>query len=108
MFKKFLSSKPIHSPKTPRFSVGAIKLSEKVRWLDDHGLLDPIDLVQRHIRGDWGSIGESERRSNEDALSQEGILFSRYIITPRLTVSVTTDEHRNLTLVKLLDEQISI
>lgn len=108
MFKKLLSNKPIHSPKTPRFSVGAIKLSEKVRWLDDHGLLDPIDLVQRHVRGDWGNVGESERRSNEDALSQEGILFSRYTITPRLTVAVTTDEHRDLTLVKLLDEQITI
>ncbi|EMV8751931.1 methyltransferase [Escherichia coli] len=108
MFKKLLFNKPTHSSQPPRFSVGAIKLSEKVRWLDDHGLLDPIDLVQRHIRGDWGNVGESERRSNEDALSQEGILFSHYIITPRLTVSVTTDEHRDMTLVKLLDENITI
>lgn len=108
MLKKLLFNKPTHSPQVPRFSVGAIKLSEKVRWLDDHALLDPIALVQRHVRGDWGDIGESERRSNEDALVQEGIIFSRYIITPRLAVAVVTDEHRDMTIVKLLDEHNAI
>ena len=108
MLMKLLFNNPTSSLQRPLFSVGAIKLSEKVRWLDDHALLDPIALVQRHVRGDWGDIGQSERRSNEDALIQEGIIFSRYIITPRLTVAVTTDEHRDLTLIKLTGEHINI
>ncbi|WP_193073084.1 methyltransferase [Pseudomonas sp. FME51] len=108
MFKQLLSAKATSRPQPPLFSVGGIRLSERVRWLDDHCLLDPIQLVQRHVRGDWGDIGESECLSNEEALHQEGIVMSRYIITPRLTVAVITDEHRDLTLVKLVDEPINL
>lgn len=47
---------------TPLFTLGSLQLSEKARWLSSKGLIDPLSYVQRHVRGDWRNLDETEPR----------------------------------------------
>lgn len=92
----------------PVFSSQSLHLSEKVQWLASKGLLDPLLYVHRHMRGDWGDVGESGRRSNLVAITQAGPLHSRYRITPHLDLVVVTDESRKTTIIQLPEELMSL
>jgi hypothetical protein len=50
---------------------GAIALMEA------HGI-DPLDLLRRHVTGDWGGLCDEDKQANEDALRTGGRLFSAY------------------------------
>ena len=104
MLQHFFGRAKPATPKIKLFPLGSLQVSEKVLWLDDHGLLDPLPYVQRHHYGDWGDIDEVQRDANDDALRREGVLVSRYSITPRLILVVTTNHHRSITAVHLLEE----
>ncbi|HFX1080092.1 TPA: methyltransferase [Pseudomonas aeruginosa] len=92
-------------PSRPLFTFGTLKLSEKVQWLDVKGLIEPLRYLQRHIRGDWGELSDAERKGNRDALQSQGVLTSRYEITPRLALIIRTNEDRSLTVVQLPEEE---
>lgn len=102
MFSRFFQR---HKPQAqPLFALGSLQLSEKVHWLASKGLIDPLPYVQRHLRGDWGNVGEAGRRANDVALEQGAPMTSRYPITPRLwLVVITSDDHRT-TVVQLPEE----
>lgn len=104
MLKTLLSNLGQPQPPRPLFTFGALQLSDKVRWLDGKGLLDPLRYLQRHIRGDWGDINDAECQGNFDALQSEGVLTSRYAITPRLAIAIQTNEARSLTVIQLPEE----
>lgn len=89
----------------PMFAPGTLKLSEKVHWLAKRGLIDPLSYVQRHVRGDWGVIDEATRQTNDAALSQDHVIFSRYRITPHLDVIVMTNDDQSITAVQLPEEK---
>ncbi|RTB44203.1 methyltransferase [Pseudomonas aeruginosa] len=88
----------------PLFSIGELRYSQKVRLLEDLGLIDPLRFVQRHCRGDWGDLDLPGKNGNATALQEEGVLTSSYRITPRMTLTVVTDESRSVTAVFLPDE----
>lgn len=105
MLKTLLANLGQPQPPRPLFTFGALQLSEKVRWLDSKGLLDPLRYLQRHIRGDWGELSEAERQGNLNALQSEGIVTSRYAITSRLAIAILTNEDRSLTVIQLPEEK---
>lgn len=92
----------------PLFSSRSLHMSEKVQWLTSKGLLDPLLYVHRHMRGDWGDVGESGRHSNLVVIAQKGLLHSRYRITPHLDFVVVTDESRETTVIQLPEELTSL
>lgn len=89
----------------PLFTFGVLKLSATVRWLDEKGLIEPLHYLQRHIRGDWGDVDDVERQASRDALQSEGALASLYVVNPRLTLSILTNEDRSLTVIQLPEEK---
>lgn len=91
----------------PLFSSGAVTLSARVQWLDSKGLVDPHLFLHRHLRGDWGDLDETERRANDAALQSEGALTSRFQVTPRLSLVVTTNNDHSQTVIKLPEENES-
>ena len=88
----------------PLFSSGTLMLSARVQWLDSTGLADPHRFLHRHLRGDWGDLDDTERRANDAALRSEGVLTSRYQVTPRLSVVVTTNAEHSQTVIQLPEE----
>lgn len=94
----------IAPPSIPLFSSGALTLSTRVQWLDNTGLIDPHRFLHRHLRGDWGDLNDPERRANDAALRSKGVLTSRYLVTPRLSLLVTTNADHSQTLIRLPEE----
>lgn len=91
--------------KTPLFAPASLQLSEKVHWLARRGLVDPLAYVQRHVRGDWGEADEVTRQSNDVALHQDGLMISRFRITPELLLIIMTNEDHKTTVVHLPEER---
>ena len=63
----------------PLFSLGHVVATQGVIALDLP--LDTIvDLLRRHQTGDWGEIGDEDRRENEVSLRQGFRLMSVYSV----------------------------
>lgn len=101
MFPLFQRRKPLPQP---LFAPGSIQLSEEVRWLASKSLIDPLPYVHRHVRGDWGEVGEAERQANDMALECGAPMTSRFAITPRLSLIVVTSSDQGTTVVQLPEE----
>lgn len=60
-------------------------------------------LITRHLKGDWGDLCEEDRQSNNDALTQDGRLFSAYQFEA-VTFWVITEADRSATTLLLPSE----
>ncbi|MBE2321151.1 methyltransferase [Xanthomonas citri] len=91
--------------KQPLFAPGTLQLSEKMHWLARKGLIDPLALVQRHVRGDWGETDEATRQANDVAIRGDDPMISHFRITPELVLIVKTSEDHQTTVIQLPEER---
>lgn len=61
-------------------------------------------LLDRHVRGDWGTLDAHDRAANDDALLEGGRLLSAYTLRTGETVWVLTGADRAHTVVLLPSE----
>ena len=61
-------------------------------------------ILQRHLQGDWGDLGDEDKRANEAALKHGDRLVSKYELTPDTTLLVITEWDRSATTVLCRDE----
>lgn len=61
-------------------------------------------ILARHLSGDWGDLGESDKKANEAALKHGDRLFSSYEIAPDTKLYVITEWDRSVTTVLTPDE----
>jgi hypothetical protein len=87
------------------FSTGTLQLSEKVHWLARKGLIDPLALVQRHVRGDWGETDEATRQAKDVAIRGDDPMISHFRIRPELVLIVKTSEDHQTTVIQLPEER---
>ena len=69
-------------------------------------MLEPdevLALVNRHVGGDFGDLGEEDTARNRDAIQCGARVFSAYI-TPRGKVWVITEADRAVTTILLPSE----
>jgi hypothetical protein len=66
--------------------------------------LQPRIRSRRSLAGDWGDLGESDKKANEAALKHGDRLVSSYEITPDTKLLVITEWDRSVTTVLTLDE----
>lgn len=87
------------------FPIGALIFSQGVDRLMREGRLDPMPYLQRHIRGDWGDLDDSDWQSNDTALrTGEDRLFSSYQVEPDLKLWIITEWDRSVTTLLLPSE----
>lgn len=86
-----------------RFKLGQLVTTRG--FLARHG--DDVDLVAtliaRHAAGDWGDLGDEDKRANEIALEYGYRILSAYD-TPKGKVWVITEADRSATTVLLPEE----
>ena len=63
-----------------------------------------IQLVNRHIRGDWGDTCMKDQKANEQAIRDGGRILSWYQISGKLRVLIITEADRSATTVMLANE----
>ncbi len=74
------------------FDLGAVVATPGALALLSRTTIDPLSLVRRHARGDWGDLDEEDRRLNESAVIDGSRIFSSYlIVTTGEKVWVITD-----------------
>jgi hypothetical protein len=66
------------APTAPLFSLGqTVATPGALRLLEKHNV-SPVDLLRRHISGDWGDLGLKDRHTNNHALVNGSRLLSSY------------------------------
>ncbi|WP_186016346.1 hypothetical protein [Burkholderia gladioli] len=90
-------NQPSVQPTGPRFKLGRIFATPAAleAIADAHASI--IDLLIRHIRGDWGDLSESDRQQNELSIDAGLRLLSSYVLPGGQTVWVITEWDRSST-----------
>ena len=63
----------------------------------------PIELVTRHLRGDWGDLEESDKVLNDQAINTQERILSAYFVDG-LKLYVITEWDRSYTTLMLASE----
>ena len=85
-----------------RFSLGQVVVTQGVIALD-LPLDTTLALLRRHQTGDWGEIGDEDRRENELSLRQGFRLMSVYSVNDT-KVWIITEADRSATTILLPSE----
>jgi hypothetical protein len=65
---------------------------------------NPLELVARHVTGDWGELGEEDKRENELSVEAGYRILSAYILRSGVKVWVITEADRSVTTILLPSE----
>lgn len=71
------------------------------------GQLTPADIqlgLQRHQSGDWGDLGEADRKENDNALCNGTRLLSSYRTNSGVTFWIITEADRSATTLLMPDD----
>lgn len=81
----------------PRFKPGRIFTTPAALEVIAGARVSIIDLLIRHMRGDWGDLSESDRQQNELSVDAGLRLLSSYVLPNGQTVWVITEWDRSAT-----------
>ncbi|CAJ3526063.1 MULTISPECIES: hypothetical protein [Burkholderia] len=90
-------NQPSVQPAGPRFKLGRIFATPAALEAIADAHTSIIDLLIRHIRGDWGDLSESDRQQNELSIDAGLRLLSSYVLPGGQTVWVITEWDRSST-----------
>ena len=93
------SSLPAESGRIPKFSLGQIVATPAALALLEEHHVSPLDLLARHVSGDWGELPSEDAALNDASLKTNGRLLSSYPIAPNTKVWVITEWDRSVTTV---------
>lgn len=85
------------------FSIGRLLATPgAIEYLAKQGLT-PFDLINRHSNGDWGDLGVSDRKLNDQAVMDGSRILSAYLVTG-VKLYVITERDRSYTTILLASE----
>ena len=88
----------------PRFPLGQLLSTPGALQLLHDCNVDPLSLLARHVRGDWGTICAEDAQSNEEALQWGDRLLSSYVLPGGGVIWVITEADRSVTTCLRPDE----
>ena len=88
----------------PRFKLGRILASPGALEVIADASVSIIDLLIRHLRGDWGDLSDSDRQQNDLAITAGQRIASSYRLSSGRTVWIITEADRYATTFLLPDE----
>jgi hypothetical protein len=66
--------------------------------------ITPVQLLKRHINGDWGDLCAEDQESNQSALHTEMRILSAYNVGGTVKVWIITEADRSTTTFLLPEE----
>ena len=78
----------------PRFKPGRILATPGALEVIADAQVSIIDLLIRHLRGDWGDLPDSDRQQNEQAVTAGQRIVSNYVLPGGRTVWLITEADR--------------
>ena len=96
-------SRPDSNPK-PLFPLGQIVGTPgAIEALNQAGQ-DPLDLLTRHVTGDWGELDEEDRAENDFSVKNNLRILSAYTLQTGVKIWLITEADRSATTILLPDE----
>lgn len=89
-------------PKPPRFQLGNIYCTPGALEILERLQVNPLVLLGRHIRGDWGCVSKGDAQANVDALREGSRILSAYELTDS-TDTADTDKSIKIWLITEAD-----
>lgn len=77
-----------------RFKLGRIFATPAALEVIADARISIVDLLIRHMRGDWGDLSESDRQQNELSVEAGLRLLSSYVLPTGQTVWLITEWNR--------------
>lgn len=87
----------------PRFELGQIVATPGALELIARSKADPLTLISRHVRGDWGNVHPEDAAANERALKEGTRLLSSYQVGGQ-KLWIITEANRSVTTLLLPEE----
>ncbi len=72
------------------FPLGRVFYTRGVVAVLDEFEIKPLDLLERHQRGDWGDLCAEDRKNNRDQLQRHGCILSIYHCGEAPTIWIKT------------------
>ena len=72
-----MTTQPTNQVK-PLFKLGQTVATPGALEAMEQAGISPMDLLRRHLRGDWGDLDKEDKQSNDQALSLGDRIFSAY------------------------------
>lgn len=98
MLDRFQENFILNLPSThhagPRFKLGRILATPGALEVIADTRVSIVDLLIRHLRGDWGELSDSDRQQNEQAIVAGQRIVSSYVLAGGRTVLVITEADR--------------
>ena len=66
--------------------------------------MDPVTILARHQRGDWGDLEEEDKLQNVESVREGNQLLSAYEIQPGIRVWIITEWDRSVTTILLPED----
>lgn len=66
--------------------------------------ISPLELIHRHVTGDWGDLGAEDKQQNLLAIRSGLRIFSSYKIGASVKIWIITEVDRSSTTLLLPDE----
>src|SRR3954452_11557396 len=90
--------------KKPRFELGRAVITPGAKEALYEARVSPLQLLARHVHGDWGDLCKADKRENEHALKDGTRIFSAYHLSTGAKVWVITEADRSVTTILLPSE----
>jgi hypothetical protein len=88
----------------PRFSLGQTVMTPgAIEAFQTNDQL-PIELLKRHIKGDWGEVCKDDSEANEQALEHGSRIMSVYFLKDQTKIWIITEADRSATTLLLPSE----
>ena len=65
---------------------------------------DPSKYLQRHQLGDWGDLGDDDKRENDFSVGEQLRIFSAYVLPTATKIWIITEADRSATTLLLPEE----
>ena len=85
-------------PTIPLFPPGRLVATPGTLALLEQTHKTPVELLSRHLRGDWGDLCEEDKTENELSLKYGLRLLSTYRVTETEKIWVITEADRSATI----------
>src|SRR2546421_6498449 len=88
----------------PKFNPGQVVATPAAIVAIEFARASVVDLLHRHVTGDWGDIDDDDKAMNEMALNCEACIISAYVLADGTKVWCITEADRSASTFLLSDE----
>ncbi len=87
-----------------RFAVGQVVATPGALEALQEAGHQPLEFLTRHVQGDWGDLGDDDKKANDQALVTGARLLSAYDLRNSDRIWILTEADRSATTLLLPSE----